>query len=305
MRAYFGHRKCASTWVRELVQGVCREIGIPHYLVMYDRKPDGQRNLEARAKTGSEGERGSFPRGLLRERAEEAGAGFVSCMNADRLQAETLAPERGFHVIRDPRDIIVSGYFSHFHGKAGGHPNPGAWEREHMTRHRERLRAVSKEEGLVLEMDFSRSSLIDMAEWDYERPEMLEMRLEELAPHPYDGFVRIFRHLELLRDDEPSAARELLSLSVRRTLNRLSTRPGLAALCRSMPATGGLLLGSVYGHRFEAKTKGRRAGTEDVASHYRKGVAGDWVHHFTPEVAAAFEERFAGLPQKLGYNGSS
>jgi hypothetical protein len=61
----------------------------------------------------------------------------------------------------------------------------------------------------------------------------------------------------------------------------------------------------VYANRFEAKTKGRRAGTEDTASHYRKGVAGDWVNHFTPEVAAAFEERFGDLPQKLGYNGSS
>jgi hypothetical protein len=305
MRAFFGHRKCASTWVRELMQGVCREIGLPHYLVMYDRKPDGQRNLEAWGNTRSEREKGSFSRGLLRERAEEAGAGFVSCMNADRVQAETLAPERGFHVIRDPRDIVVSGYFSHLHGKAADHPNPGAWGREHMTAHRERLRAVSKEEGLLLEMEFSRAVLADIAEWDYEHPEILEVRLEELALRPYDGFVRIFQHLGLLRDDEPGLARELLSLSVWRTLNRLSTRPGLAALRRPMPATGGLLLGAVYANRFEAKTKGRRAGTEDTASHYRKGVAGDWVNHFTPEVAAAFEERFGGLPQRLGYNGSS
>jgi hypothetical protein len=30
-------------------------------------------------------------------------------------------------------------------------------------------------------------------------------------------------------------------------------------------------------------------------------VAGDWVNHFTPEVAAAFEERFGGLVDQLGY----
>jgi hypothetical protein len=34
-------------------------------------------------------------------------------------------------------------------------------------------------------------------------------------------------------------------------------------------------------------------------------VAGDWVNHFTPKVAAAFEERFGDLPQRLGYTRSS
>jgi hypothetical protein len=300
MLAYFGHHKCASTWVWQLVHGVCREIGLRHYLVIDERTPTERGSLSAISTCGhgSERARGSFDRHDLRRRAQAAGAGFVSCITADRMQAETLAPERAFHVIRDPRDIIVSGYFSH----RNSHPTDGLPE---LAAHRERLLGVPKDQGLVLEMDFSRRSLIDIAEWDYDRPEILELRLEELAPYPYDGFVRIFQHLGLLRDDEPSAARELLSLSARRTLNRLSTRSGLAALRRPMPATGGLLLGSVYRHRFEAKTKGRRRGTEDTGSHYRKGVAGDWVNHFTPKVAAAFEERFEGALDRLGYRGSA
>jgi hypothetical protein len=68
-----------------------------------------------------------------------------------------------------------------------------------------------------------------------------------------------------------------------------------------MPATGQLLLGSIYAHRFEAQTRGRRAGSEDTGSHYRKGVAGDWVNHFDDVHVKAFKDRFEGLIPKLGY----
>ena len=296
MLAYFGHHKCASTWVWQLVRGVCREIGLRHYLVIDDRTPTERGSLHA-VSTGGHGReraKGRFDRHDLRRRAEAAGADFVSCITADRLQAETLAPERAFHVIRDPRDIIVSGYFSH----RNSHPTDGLPE---LAAHRERLLGVPKDQGLVLEMDFSRSALIDIAEWNYDRPEILELRLEELAPYPYEGFVRIFQHLGLLRDDEPHAGGEVVALALRRALNRLSWHRRLGSLRRPIPATGEILLGAVYGNRFEAKAGGRRAGTEDPASHYRKGVAGDWVNHFTPAVAAAFDERFEGLVDQLGY----
>jgi Sulfotransferase domain len=295
MRAYFGHHKCASTWVWQLMHRVCREIGLRHYLVLYERSSNGHGPLTAYSNDGRERAKGSFERALLPERAAAAGADFVSCIKADREQLEALAPTRAFHVIRDPRDIIVSGYFSH----RNSHPTNGI---PGLAEHRERLREVSKEEGLVLEMDFSLQSLLDMAEWDYNRPEILELRLEELAASPYDGFVRVFQHLELLPDDEPAAGRELATVYAKRTLNRLASRRMFARLRRPMPATGEILLGAVYGNRFEAQTNGRRAGAEDTGSHYRKGVAGDWVNHFTPKVSEAFEERFAGLVDQLGYN---
>jgi hypothetical protein len=278
------------------MQVVCRDIGLHHYLVLYDRTPDPQGPLRAYADGGRGRERakGNFERRELRRRAEEAGAGFVSCIKADRGQAEALAAERAFHVIRDPRDIVVSGYFSHL----ASHPTDGLPE---LAAHREHLQAVPKEEGLVLEMEFSRRSLLDMAEWDYGRPEILELKLEDLAARPYDGFVRIFQHLELLSDEEPSSGRELVTVSLRRLLNRLSSRRGLGSLRRPMPATGEIVLGATYGNRFEAKTRGRRAGAEDTSSHYRKGVAGDWINHLSPAVADAFEERFPGLVERLGY----
>jgi Sulfotransferase domain len=250
---------------------------------------------------GRERARGKVERPRLRERAEGAGAEFVSCITADADQLDALRPERAFHVIRDPRDIIVSGYFSHRNSRPADHPAASAWGLAHIAAHRERLLSVDKEEGLLLEMEFARQELLDLAEWDYERPEVLEVRMEDLSARPYEGFVDIFRHLELLPGEEPSGGRELASVWARRTLNRISSRRGLTALRRPMPATAEILLGAVYGLRFEAATKGRRAGVEDTASHYRKGVAGDWVNHFTQVHVDAFDERYGGLLERLGY----
>jgi hypothetical protein len=306
MKAYFGHHKCASTWVWQLVQRVSREIGLHHYSVLDELTPLARGPLMSYSTRdrGKEHLRGKVERARLRERAEAAGAEFVSCITADREQLEALAPTRGFHVIRDPRDIIVSGYFSHRNARPAHHPGAGGWALPHIAEHRERLLGVSKEEGLVLEMDFARQEMLDLVEWDYDRPEILELRLEDLSARPYEGFIRVFRHLGLLPDDEPTAGRELAGVWLRRTLNRVASRRGLRRLRRPMPATGEILLGAVYGQRFEANTKGRRAGVEDTASHYRKGVAGDWVNHFSPVHVDAFEQRHPGLLQQRGYESS-
>jgi hypothetical protein len=154
-------------------------------------------------------------------------------------------------------------------------------------------------------MDFSAAELLQIGEWDYTRASVLELKMEDLVLHPYDGFIRIFRHLGLLGDHEPLAAREQIRVLMARILNRVSSRRGRGRLRRQIPATGELVLGAVYAQRFEAQTMGRKRGVEDTTSHYRKGVAGDWVNHFTPEHAEGFVARFGDLLIRLGYEEGS
>jgi hypothetical protein len=52
---------------------------------------------------------------------------------------------------------------------------------------------------------------------------------------------------------------------------------------------------------FDNLSGGRDKGEENVKSHYRKGVPGDWVNHFTPEHKHAFKERFNDVLIKTGY----
>jgi len=51
---------------------------------------------------------------------------------------------------------------------------------------------------------------------------------------------------------------------------------------------------------FRAVT-GREQGSEDVASHLRRGMPGDWQEKLAPSLLAALDEMTDGLPQHLGY----
>ena len=277
--AYFGHHKCASTWVVEILKQVATEAGLAHLIVLDTMTPHAAGQLSTNSKRLQPSS--PFDRSLLRESVDLVGANFISCITADRQQAEVLKPFRAFHVIRDPRDIVVSAYFSH----RNSHPTDGL---PHLAAHRDALQAASKDEGLFLEMDFSAHELRELGDWDYSTEDILELKMEDLTVRPYETFLSIFGHLELMADEDPTRGRDQLAVSVARLANRLSRRRSLVWLRREVPVTGEMLLGAVHARRFEAHTKGRAKGSEDVASHYRKGVAGDWVSHFTAEHADYF-----------------
>ena len=160
---------------------------------------------------------------------------------------------------------------------------------------------MSPEHGLLLEMEFSKTEIMQIGDWDYTSESILELKTEELTLYPYDGFLRIFRHLGLLSEAEPVRAAEQIPVWTSRALNRLSRRRLLRGLSRKMLATGEIVLGAVYSSRFEAQTGGRERGTEDVGSHYRKGIAGDWVNYFEPQHVEAFNAHFGDLLSRLGY----
>lgn len=56
----------------------------------------------------------------------------------------------------------------------------------------------------------------------------------------------------------------------------------------------------VAGHSFETRT-GRRRGEDDIYSHHRKGVAGDWRNHFLRSHGEAWERMFPGVLRSIGY----
>lgn len=287
--AYFGHHKCASTWIVEIMRQVASEAGLRHFVVLDDLTPQASGLLQNGARTMA------FERSALRTVAESRRANFVSCLAADRAQADILRPFRGVHVIRDPRDIVVSAYFSH----RNSHPTDNV---PHMAQHRAALREVSQEDGLLLEMEYSSHELLELAEWDYANDHILELKMEDLTASPYETFISIFRHFELLADQDPTLGAEQFRVSVARLANRrLSRYRWIRRLRRPLGVTGEMLLGAVYAHRFETKTRGRAKGSEDVTSHYRKGVAGDWASYFTPQHAEVFLQKFGDLLITLGY----
>jgi len=74
--------------------------------------------------------------------------------------------------------------------------------------------------------------------------------------------------------------------------------------CR-LPIKETALRQAIVSCRFDQFSGGRRRGEEDVHSHVRKGVSGDWGQYFTAPVKAAFKERFGDVLIACGYEKSN
>jgi len=141
-----------------------------------------------------------------------------------------------------------------------------------------------------------------MDSWDYERPDVLELKQEQFTKDPYRGFLEVFRFLGVL-DESHYNKQRWLSYLLRSALNITSLKSSglqpLRAPFDSIP--GERLLGVVYDNRFETFSEGRDKGKENVKSHYRKGAGGDWINHFEPVHVEVFKRRWNALVLKLGY----
>ena len=269
--AYYGHHKCASTWIHGVLDAICADAG---WKLAYLPEPkDFGDDLQAY---------------VTKHKVD-----FVSFVNAEIGHARTMAAHRAFHVVRDPRDIVTSGYFSH----KGTHPTH-AWPE--LLPHREKLQSLPKAEGLLEEIEFSGQFLDLMAGWDYDQEHVLELRQEEFTTDPYRGFLRVFEFLGALDDSHYNKVRWPGYL-VSSSLNILHRKTGWFPRKKRSTLPGERILGCVYDQRYEKHAGGRKKGETDEKSHYRKGQANDWKNHFGPQHVDAFKARYGDLVERLGY----
>lgn len=132
-----------------------------------------------------------------------------------------------------------------------------------VTAHREALQDRSVEDGLLYLLTHRDFAAMAMVPGTWIQSTDLILRYEALIDDPHGGFGRIFDHCGL-------------DLPERRRAEAIER-------CQ-----------------FERRA-GRARGVEDPASHFRKGIAGDWRNHFTPAVVQEFKARFGHLLVKLGY----
>lgn len=249
-------------WTLAIVRAISRELGLPvAEESRYDRLPDAY-----------------DPKG------------FLVHLNATSRIVELLAgqPFKGFHVIRDPRDILVSSYFSDRYS----HPV----YRAEFEQFREQLNSVPFDEGLRLELDRRTAEFEALANWGYHNPNVYETRYEVLTTDPTGEFTRILNFLGI-----PTYAAGAAPLADRAkvTLNRGLRRLNLGGLhVRAIPRE---FLDGILKQRAFDKLAGRSKGQEDPKSHYRKGVAGDWINHLDGANKELFKERWGRLLVDLGY----
>ena len=206
--------------------------------------------------------------------------------------ASAPRPYVGTHVIRDPRDVIVSGYRYHkwcnepWVDRKPDPDTPGPilrprvpaeldirteeWKREYLRSlrgksYQQHLNELDDEDGLMFELEhYGRWTTEAMLAWDYDDPRVLEVRFEEIQSD-FDGtFRRILRHYGF---------------------SRRRTEEGVAAVrgedvARMSPVA--------LASRPKIQSRGRSV----------------WRDFFTDRHEARFRELFPDALQRLGYENS-
>jgi len=62
-----------------------------------------------------------------------------------------------------------------------------------------------------------------------------------------------------------------------------------------------LLMNAVKKSSFEKRSRGRKIGEEDVMSHLRKGIPGDWKNYFTEKLKTTFKKKYGEVLIQTGY----
>ena len=261
MYAFFGHHRCATTWTVTLILALGRELGLR--VAQEDRYEKLPPDLEK--------------------------VDFLTHSNATEGIIQQLAGTdyRAFHVVRDPRDILVSSYFSdkYSHYVYG----------QQFAQFREQLGAMEFDDGLRLELERRTMEFEALASWNYHNPRVYETRYEVLTTDPFDEFSKILRFLGIAM---PEAGMANGFARAKIASNKVLYRLGMALHAGGIPPQW---LQKWLDQNSFQKIAGRQKGQEDQKSHYRKGVAGDWVNYLTGANKDLFKARWGQLVVDLGY----
>ncbi|MEE8574851.1 MAG: sulfotransferase domain-containing protein, partial [Thermodesulfobacteriota bacterium] len=203
---YFGHHKCASTWLTAIIREACYGVGWQFVQFHHEDKFD-----EYLATGLPPGLIERFPDSLCkaisfinRVSTNDNDRAFVAYTNAKMEYVKKLDNFKGFHVIRDPRDIMVSAYFSHLYS----HPTHGDPEFERI---RQELNNISKDEGLLLHMThrWNKRLFEYLYNWDYSQPNVLEIKMEDMILAPEETLLKAFEFVGMLGEGRKSLPRSI------------------------------------------------------------------------------------------------
>ncbi|MBZ0265219.1 sulfotransferase domain-containing protein [bacterium] len=197
--------------------------------------------------------------------------------NMSDLDLTKLPEYRGSHVVRDPRDLIVSGYHYHKWTEEPWCNDPGfdwtrivehPWFKEKIESdqdklprgisYKEYLSSLDEERGYLLEILWRDPHFKHMQEWDYNNPNVIEIRYESMIGNETETFRKMFEFYRF--------------------------HPKLIER--------GVAIADKFSLKNKAKTK---------RSHTRDGSAKQWQRKFPPQIKQWFKELHGELLLKLEY----
>lgn len=194
----------------------------------------------------------------------------ICSLSGHYLDLDQFEDIRAVHIIRDPRDMIVSGYY--YHKRAGEpwcnyvNPTDDDWNIVNAcvphqlpadTSFADYLNNVSIEEGLAAEIEFRKKHFENMMKWPVDDERVLTVKYEEILGNEAATFRRIYDFYGFPFHTKIAA--------------------------------------SVYAQRYSAKSNRR------LSAHIRNPNKGQWKELFTQELKAQFNDQYGSLLEKYGY----
>jgi hypothetical protein len=158
--------------------------------------------------------------GDLKRYITENNIDFIAYANADFSQVAKVENLVGIHAVRDPRDIIVSAYFSHLKTHS-----TQAWPE--LAAYRMKLQKCDQETGIFHEIAFRKEQFDEMRSWkDFHGDNIRQVRMEDATSRTYQSMLSIVSFLGLLSQEHYSFSKRLEYL-LAKVLREIEFKSGL------------------------------------------------------------------------------
>jgi hypothetical protein len=250
--AHFSYHKCLTVYYIRILRRLSNEFGFIYEHLNADRD-----SFVAKAITGD-------------------GKRVLSINNRSDIPWAQLPPFQATHFVRDPRDLVVSGYRYHLWTQEAwcinpqfkwhtlvqhplfGHVEADPRKYPKDISYQEYLKTLAPERGLLLEMLWRQPHFRQMQVWAPPNKNVLELRYEDIIGNEPEMFQRAFAHYGF----HPQLSARGVALAEEYSLKNQTTRP---------------------------------------AHHIRKGTRAQWRDEFTPLVKQLFKQEWNPLLLQLGY----
>ncbi len=272
--AFCSHHKCATKWFLRYFRFGCRRLGWTlENIDNQSRRFEGDPKIFCAARK----------------------VDFLFYSNALYEDVATMGIPI-VHLVRDPRDILVSGYHSHRDSHETDH-----WPE--LMDYRKQLRACNETQGLRLELDFSEQFLRPMDGWPLDHGSLATFYYEDFASRPFDTVVAMLDHFQIIGDRGEVAPPLFSSLNGLISYGLQRARIASASPIRRKRIAASEWLGEAYDIRF-SRLKAATGSTGGPQGHYRTGGHGQWRASLQGDLLDAFEMKYGHLVEQYGYAAS-
>lgn len=263
---FFGHHKAGSSWLNAMFWNLFADKGIRYKVFEFFEKKDENWLSNVREN-------------------QIIGVGISNATASDVSKFEGF--DQLLHVVRDPRDMVISAYYSH----RDSHPLfPG------LAEERALLQKSDYAEGLKIVIDGIMSKTFkEMQDWPLHLTKNLKFEDVKSDFSIISGEINKGSAMNSM-----TQKRSFLSSLINQSMVRAGTGNPFAHkndIVWSEPRLN-FHLNRYKRKREKEKKKALRSGE---TPHYRSGKSGQWQQGMPDEVQAHFSKRFPGLVEKYQY----